>query len=138
MQTVKSRVALAVITFGLIFFYSGPMADANLVQDGTYFFSSTAADTALGGNSVTFSREQIVGWNLLDALAAPYDPLPPTTIPLNPGNSFIVSSGVLVPNFSDALRLFDIAVMAVSAAIILSNVETLRWSDVPFPVFLSI
>ncbi len=75
-----------------------PVAQANQVDDGTYVFNSTDGDTALDGSAVTFLGDAIVDWNLLDSNAASFDPYPPTTIPLTPGNSAISSFGVLGTN----------------------------------------
>jgi hypothetical protein len=77
---------------------TGTIAHANQVNDGIYVFNATDGDTALDGSSVTFLGDTIVDWDLVDAIAASFDPYPPTTIPLTPGNSSIASFGVLGAN----------------------------------------
>lgn len=96
MKTSKFVLALAAAALVLSITPAGHATA--LVPDGTYVFTATDGDTALDGSSVTFLGDTIVGWNLLDSLAASYNPYPPTDIPLTPSNSFIYNFGVLGPN----------------------------------------
>jgi hypothetical protein len=95
MKLLKLSLAAAVAALVV---GTGTVARANLVTDGTYVFTATDGDTPLNGSSVTFLSDAIVSWNMLDSLAASYDPYPPTDIPLTPSNSFISGFGLYGPD----------------------------------------
>ena len=92
------KLSLALASVALVLSIAPAGHAVTLVPNGTYVFTATDGDTALNGSSVTFSGDVIVSWNLLDSLAASYNPFPPTDIPLTPSNSFLGNWAVLGTN----------------------------------------
>ncbi len=84
MKLLKFALFFSIAAIAL---FTGNIARATFVLDGTYTFTATDGHNSLDGSWITFSNDTLVNWSFNDIHANDTSPYPPNNLPLTPANS---------------------------------------------------